>query len=229
MKSGNMEISRVFRPNRRVSLGIKRKNEKGEEVVSYYPSRIELVREEELWVAAPQEKGALVPIGAGEKLSVYVLGENEIFHFEGEVKSRLRKENMAFLILNLPREVEREQRRDYVRIDIVQPLLIKKDGESFSGYTKNLSGGGMLASFSGERDFLEVGEEVVFSLFLPDISIIGKAEVARKDDPYSYAFQFAEITDQDREEIIRYIFKQQIELRKKGFLLHENNQSYGGR
>jgi len=48
-----MEISRVFRPNRRVSLGIKRKNEKGEEVVSYYPSRIELVREEELWVAAP--------------------------------------------------------------------------------------------------------------------------------------------------------------------------------
>jgi c-di-GMP-binding flagellar brake protein YcgR len=205
-----MEISRVFRPNRRVSLGIKRKNEKGEEVVSYYPSRIELVREEEFWVAAPQEKGVLVPIGVGEKLSVYILGEKEIFHFEGEAKSRLKKENMAFLILNLPREVEREQRRNYVRIDVVQPLLIKKDGKSFFGYTKNLSGGGMLASF-------------------PDINIIGKAEVARKDDPYSYAFQFVEITDQDREEIIRYIFKQQIELRKKGLLLHENNQSYGGR
>ena len=31
----------------------------------------------------------------------------------------------------------------------------------------------MLASFSGERVFLEVGEEIVFSF--PDINIIGKA------------------------------------------------------
>ena len=85
----------------------------------------------------------------------------------------------------------------------------------------------MLASFSGES-FLEVGEEIVFSLSLPDINIIGKAEVARKDDPYSYAFQFVEITDQDRRNYPLY-FKQQIELRKKGLLLHENNQSYGGR
>jgi len=196
-----------------------RKNEKGEEVVFYYPSRIELVGEEELWVAAPQEKGVLVPIGVGEKLFVYVIGENEIFHFEGEVKNRLRKENMAFLILSLPQEVKREQRRNYVRIDVAIPLLIRKDDRTFLGYTRNLSGGGMQASFSGERNFLGIGDEVVFSLSLEDKSIIGRAKVVRKDDPSYYAFQFVEITDQDKEEIIHYIFKQQIEIRKKGLLI----------
>lgn len=213
-----MDFYQIFQPNKRLNLGIKRKNEKGEEIDFYYPSRVELLKEEELWVAAPQEKGVLVPVGVGEEVTGYAWGENEIFHFKSRVQNRLKKGNMAFLVLSVPREVEREQRRNYVRINVVHPIIIKKGDKPFSGCTKNLSGGGVQAIFNEERNFLEVGEEVLFSLFLPDIQIIGKARVVRKDGPSCYAFQFAEITDQDREEIIHYIFKQQIELRKKGLL-----------
>ncbi|MDI3543371.1 MAG: hypothetical protein PWP57_976, partial [Candidatus Atribacteria bacterium] len=115
-------------------------------------------------------------------------------------------------------EVKREQRRNYVRINVAHPIVIKKGDKSFSGCTKNLSGGGAQATFNEERNFLEVGEEILFSLSLPNTQIIGKARVIRKDGPFCYALQFAEISDQDREEIIHYVFKQQIELRKKGLL-----------
>jgi c-di-GMP-binding flagellar brake protein YcgR len=47
---------------------------------------------------------------------------------------------------------------------------------------------------------------------------VGKAEVVRKDEPHLYGFRFTTISDKDREEIVKYIFKQQVELRKKGLL-----------
>jgi len=218
VKTKDMDIYQVFQPNKRLSLGIKRKNEKGEEIVFYYPSRIEVVGEEELWIAAPQEKGVLVPVGVGEEVVGYVLGENEIFHFEARVRNRLKKRNVAFLVLDTPEEVKRDQRRNYVRINVAHPIITRKGDKSFSGCTKNLSGGGMQAVFNEERNFLEIGEEVLFVLSLPEATIIGKAQVVRKEGPFCYAFQFIEISDQDREEIIHYIFKQQIELRKKGLL-----------
>lgn len=213
-----MELERIFRPNRKASLGIRRRNEKGEFEVTYYPSRIEFVNQDALWFAAPQERGTLVPVSIGESVEVYVVGENEVFFFEGKVKDRVKKGNIAYVVFAVPQEVVRKQRRNYVRFEAALPVLLKKGEKAFSGTTKNISGGGMLVQLREDRDVLEHREELFFLLSLDGKDIVGRAQVVRKDGPGLYAFQFSEIANQDRESIIKYIFQKQVELRRKGLL-----------
>lgn len=213
-----MEVERIFRPNRKASLGVRRRNERGEFEVVYYPSRIELVNKDTLWFAAPQERGTLVPVSPGEVLEVYIIGENEVFFFEGEVQDRVKRGNIAYVVFAMPDTVVRKQRRNYVRFDAVLPVLLKREERTFSGTTKNISGGGMLVQLRESRDVFELREELFFLLSLDGRDIVGRAQIVRKDGPGLYAFQFSEIADQDRESIIKYIFQKQIELRRKGLL-----------
>ncbi|MCS7241138.1 MAG: PilZ domain-containing protein [Candidatus Caldatribacterium sp.] len=213
-----MEVERIFRPNRKASLGVRRRNERGELEVVYYPSRIEFVNEDTLWLAAPQERGTLVPVSPGEVLEVYIVGENEVFFFEGEVKDRVKRGSIAYVVFGMPEKIVRKQRRNYVRFEAILPVLLKKEEKAFPGTTKNISGGGMLVQLREGRDVFEPREELLFLLSLDGRDIVGRAQVVRKDGPGLYAFQFSEIADQDRESIIKYIFQKQIELRRKGLL-----------
>ncbi len=213
-----MEVNRIFKVNRRLNLGVAKKEAGGEEVIVYYPSRIEMVRDDEIWIAAPQEKGVLVPVAIGEELDVYVVGENEVFRFRSSVKNRTKKGSIAYVVLPMPPAVTREQRRDYVRFTVALPVLFKKGEKTLEGVTKNISGGGMLIHLAKGKDAFDSREEVVFCLIMNGGDIMGKAEVVRQDAPDVYAFRFTSISDKDREEIIKYIFKQQVELRKRGLL-----------
>lgn len=213
-----MDVERIFRPNRKASLGIRRKNEEGRDEVVYYPSRIEFVNEDTLWFAAPQERGTLVPVSLGEVLEVYIIGENEVFFFEGKVRDRVKRGNIAYVVFDMPETVVRKQRRNYVRFDAVLPVLLRAEDRTFAGTTKNISGGGMLVQLRESRDVFTPHEELFFLLSLDGRDIAGRARVVRKDAPGLYAFQFTEIADQDREGIIKYIFQKQIELRRKGLL-----------
>ncbi|MGQ9473009.1 MAG: flagellar brake protein [Candidatus Caldatribacteriaceae bacterium] len=214
----HMERNQIFKVNRRLSVGVKKKSEDGQEQTVFYGSRIEMVRQDELWIAALQEKGVLVPVNVGEKLEIYLMGENEVFYFQCVVKNRLRKGNIAYLVLQVPQEVVRKQRREYVRFNVVLPVFLKKGEKTLAATTKNVSGGGMLVHLDERKETLKLQEEVFFSLHMNGGEIMGKAEVVRKEDPHLYGFRFTVISDRDREEIIRYIFKQQVELRKKGLL-----------
>lgn len=213
-----MEGNRIFKVNRRLSVGIKKKNEDGQEQTVFYGSRIEMVRQDELWIAALQEKGVLVPVSVGEKVEVYLVGENELFCSQCVVKDRLRKGNIAYLVLQVPQEVVRKQRREYVRFNVVLPVFLKKEEKTLSATTKNVSGGGMLVHLDEKKEALKPREEVFFCLHMNGGEIMGKAEVVRREEPHLYGFRFTSISDRDREEIIRYIFRQQVELRKKGLL-----------
>ncbi|MDK2896281.1 MAG: hypothetical protein PWP04_401 [Candidatus Atribacteria bacterium] len=214
-----MNIEQVFQTNRKISLGIQRKSENGQAEIRYYPSRIEGVNQKEVLIAAPQERGELVPVAVAEEIEVYVVGERETFYFQTRVKDRLRKDNLAFLVLELPIKVIRRQRRNFVRLDLCLPVVVKKEGNAFSGATKDLSGGGMLVSFDALPETLEVGDTVWFSLEIETLSrIMGKARAVRKESPTEYAFQFTNIASSDRERIIKLIFRKQIEMRRKGLL-----------
>jgi c-di-GMP-binding flagellar brake protein YcgR len=213
-----MERDRIFKVNRRLSVGIKKKDEDGQERMVYYPSRIEAVHQNAIWIATPQERGVLVPVGVGEELEVYLVGDNEVFYFPCRVKERTRKGNIAYLVIPIPSEVIRKQRREYVRFNVVLPVLLKKGEKTIQATIKNLSGGGMLVYLDDKKTPLEVHEELFFSLSMNGGEVVGKAEVVRKDEPHLYGFRFTTISDKDREEIVKYIFKQQVELRKKGLL-----------
>jgi len=213
-----MERDRIFKVNRRLSVGVRKKDEDGQEKIVYYSSRIEMVHQSEVWIASPQERGVLVPVGIGEELEVYLAGDNEVFYFRCRVKNRVKKGNIAYLVFDIPQEVVRKQRREYVRFNVALPVLLKKGEKTLEATTKDVSGGGMLVHLDDKKTPLEVQEEVFFCLHMNGGEIVGKAKVVRRDEPHLYGFCFTTISDKDREAIIKYIFKQQVELRKKGLL-----------
>ncbi|BER91351.1 MAG: hypothetical protein PWP60_191 [Candidatus Atribacteria bacterium] len=215
-----MEVERIFQVNRKASIGVLWKGSHGEDTWRFYPSRIESIRNNEVWFAAPQERGTLVPIGKGDPVQVYIVGDNEIFFFEGKAKERQRKGNLAYLILELPQKVVRKQRRNYVRLDISLPVCVRDEESLVEGLTKNISGGGMLVSFGDHKNpFPADAQDLFFMIGLHNgQDIFGKARVVRKEDPSTYAFEFTDIQEADREKIVKFIFQKQIEMKKKGLV-----------
>jgi c-di-GMP-binding flagellar brake protein YcgR len=114
-------------------------------------------------------------------------------------------------------EPEATQRRGFVRVDALLPVLVEPErGEPVRGTTLDVSGGGMRAVIAAR---LEDGEAVRVTIGLPnDEPISCVACTIRYVDKEVYAFEFDEIGTRDRERLIRFVFAHQRELLQDGRL-----------
>ncbi|MBW2568179.1 MAG: PilZ domain-containing protein [Deltaproteobacteria bacterium] len=107
-----------------------------------------------------------------------------------------------------------------LKIDRILNILESKDTErpeSVSSETINISGSGM--KFIANRSF-SIGDIIILRVFLPLISktwinILGKVVSATKsetENKYDVTIKFKQLSETDREIIIRYVFKRQREL-----------------
>ncbi|HID16150.1 MAG TPA: PilZ domain-containing protein, partial [Candidatus Atribacteria bacterium] len=100
------------------------------------------------------------------------------------------------------------------------------EDDFLSGFTKNISGNGMLIIV--KKDIAKLGNLLEISFRLPGrtkiFNVIGEivriAEEVRTegDDEIGVGVRFVKISEKDRTEIIRYIFDKQREIIKKGLL-----------
>lgn len=208
----------IFQPNRLLSLGVRGRDENGDETIRYHSSRLENIEKGSLWVAAPHERGELVPISLGEKVKIFLISKNEVYSFTGEVARRIKKGSMAFLVFEMPTSVVRLQRRDYVRLEISLPIGLKTEDKNWKATIRNISGGGALVSFPEKGEVPELGDEMTYELEINGERFAGRATVIREEDRQVRAIQFSEILEKDREKIIKFIFQKQIELKRKGLL-----------
>ena len=126
--------------------------------------------------------------------------------------------------------VNRLQRRNYYRLKITLPIYVRiltndpdKEPDSWlEAYTLNLSGGG--AKISVNRS-IDKGTLIECLLRIKDQDLILRGEVLRcqlaQDDVisrYEIGIFFKDITEYQRDEIIKFIFEQQRKLRKKGLI-----------
>ncbi|HEY7119361.1 MAG TPA: PilZ domain-containing protein, partial [Tepidisphaeraceae bacterium] len=104
-------------------------------------------------------------------------------------------------------EGEVVQRREFVRVDAVQPvvLAIGFQGEPISTHAIDVSGGGMLVTGPD----LPLDSSVRFSLHLgPNLAPIeGRAHVVRNDEQGRRALVFDEISSADRQRLIHFVFE----------------------
>jgi PilZ domain len=129
-----------------------------------------------------------------------------VIRFEGQAVLQER-DLVRFEVSTAP---EVTQRREFVRIPALQEVML--DGEA--GTTKfdtkaiDLSGGGML--LSGAKS-LELDSVVRFRLDLGGGAgeIEGRARVVRSDEEGRRALVFEEITQEDREHLIHFVFERQ--------------------
>ena len=106
-------------------------------------------------------------------------------------------------------EVNKLQRREYMRINAIYDLILYYGKEVVRTKTINISGGGL--RFSVKQEFI-VGEELEFSLYLPQRKIpvngCGKIiEMVKQENSSNYSIiEFNHIKEMDRSRIMRACF-----------------------
>lgn len=207
-------------PNQLIELHID-----GSSGLQIYRSRVEDAYDDLLIVGAPIDKGSLVPIRVGTRLSVQFKHSGPIqegrFENIAVVEKRFSA-NLPLLQLRLLTEWHKVQDRSFVRVPVFLDAVftpfrenekgIAEEGQPQTGVILNLSGGGFLLRTTYE---LQMDEEIKISFEFDDTPVLANAHVARfvpTEEGQDYGFAFSEIPEQIRTQIIQYVFKRQIEL-----------------
>lgn len=118
--------------------------------------------------------------------------------------------------VDLAGEIARTQRRDFVRKDASLNVEIVLQGRTARIVTKDVSGGGVSCLFSEAPPFAD-GEEFDIALNLPDgrqpIRARCRTKYVReilRGSRWLVGSQFAAITDDDRQRIVRFVFRLEL-------------------
>lgn len=202
-----------------------------------YASRIEDMTDRWLVVQRPTDEHRSLPIGRGSPVELTLAitgqpGKDGQYRARTVVLGVLTDQRVPFLQLAWPENWERVQHREYVRVPVSLPVrlrVMEEDDEGpgdsaveeawVEGIMRDLSGGGCQVAVPLA---LAPRQEVEVEFRLPSRAFVLPAEVQRVDvSPDDHRLRivglaFTDIREPTREEIIRFTFQRQIELRKKG-------------
>jgi c-di-GMP-binding flagellar brake protein YcgR len=168
----------------------------------------------------------------GTQLKVSFIGkDNVVYSFQSEVIGRAKK-TFPVIVLRYPgdKRVVRIQRRQYVRVPASISIAIHPlEGEfdPFVTVTEDISAGGAAAIVNHFVD-LHSGKIVNVWLTLPmhsnELNYLQlQARVVRavpknEAEPGKLFLQFLDMEGPNQEQLIRFVFEQQLELKRKGLL-----------
>ncbi len=189
-----------------------------------YRTRIEEVGERLLTVGAPFVQGEVVPLREGTKVKLTFWDEVAAYSFEGKIMQRIAVPVPTF-VLELPDSVAKVQRRSFVRVPALYAVtfrLVTREGLSDlrKGTMLDLSGGGMRL-LTEER--AEDKSLLYTQLALPNGDLQTPARVCRAEKiedskKYSISVEFHDLSERERDRIIRCVFEIQRAMRKKGLV-----------
>ena len=180
-----------------------------------WKSVIQDVNDESFFISIPMEKGEYIKFNNGSTLLIhnYIKDGNCLHKFTCKVKGRAKSGLTPLYELSLPEKVERIQRREFVRINVVAPIEYKieknEDNKFLKGILLDISGGGLRFATDNK---INVGE--VIELKLRDINtedeILIKGQCVRgnkeSNGQYICVVRYYEIINKIREKIIESIF-----------------------
>jgi hypothetical protein len=143
-----------------------------------------------------------------EPLVLEYVSARGVVRFEGQ--AMLQERDLVRFEVSTAAEVT--QRREFVRVPALQSVVLDGDAASvrIDGKAIDLSGGGMLL---GGGDRLELDSVVRFRLSLGAgvREIEGRARVVRADDEGRRALVFEQISQDERQRLIHFVFERQRE------------------
>jgi len=192
---------------------------------AYYSMVYELVDETHLLIQAPIESGKIIPLEMDEVYYASVYTKRGLFRGEVEVTKRIKDKNLHYLELQLLTPMKKYQRRQYYRMDCILNFKYQDEQELEvwgTGTLLDISGGGI--RFLTPKS-LKLNEQVVchLELRLEDYTIemdaLGVVLQSKPIDPDKIQFQnrvlFDELSIENREKIIKFIFEEERRRRKK--------------
>jgi hypothetical protein len=147
----------------------------------------------------------LVP-GSAEQLLLEYVSERGLVRFRGDAALD-GKDLVRFTVAD---DAEVVQRREFVRVEAVQPVVLATGlgARSIDTSAIDVSGGGML--LSGPQT-LELDSEVRFSIHIAADAptIEGRGRIVRSDRDGRRGLVFEEISRADRQRLIHFVFERQ--------------------
>jgi c-di-GMP-binding flagellar brake protein YcgR len=187
-----------------------------------YNSRIEDVQENGLVIAAPYSQGYFLPPRPGRDMHARVTANGCAYLFVVKLQKYVHAPIELWTIA-WPTDVERVQLRSYVRFDVnldVHLTFAHEDHQQpYVTITKDISAGGLGVMMASPPP---AGTQMDIVLYLEeDNAVEAQGEIIRVIPPdeehekSSVAIRYVQMDEKDRVRVIRFIFKKQIERRKK--------------
>lgn len=188
-----------------------------------FDSRIEDVAKDKLFVSMPTDKGNTIPLKPNTKLHISYVMENGRFSFKSMVLDRV-KDPLPLLVIQYPDAVFRQELRAFFRVDTRMNIKILVDVDSgdgivsqklFEAKVADMSGGG-LRLFTDAKVEKDAIIEIYFIGNMDRLEQVKGAVMRsrRVEDKYELGIKFLELSQSDRDKIIKYVFKRQVEMRK---------------
>jgi len=193
-----------------------------------FESPVRVVLPGALRLGLPRRDAEVMTVEPGDQLTMFTTVHGRVYRFSAPVR-QVETDNDSFVI-DPPREAEQTERRQFYRLPtrIVPRLatVLDDDGravQTLRGVILDLSGGGVLLQ---SRDFVEVGSRIrlVFELEGDPLEMDIGMLVLSINRPTTNAQQFrihGQFLEPNRSEIerlVRYVYRQQAELRRKGLI-----------
>lgn len=157
----------------------------------------------------------------------FVAKNQKVYKFQTKIIEK-KRDGVAMFALELPDEKEfiNIQRRSFIRVEAqLKVKVISPDNEfpTFDTYSVDISAGG-LKLILPKNITLKEEQLAICTFILPlsqnDVYMQLKSRVVRLTDKISKRYvslQFEDITENQRQSIVKYCFERQLALRKKGF------------
>jgi len=197
-----------------------------QELASQYES---MLPDGSMEILAPIKEGKVLPVHRGIEMDVMFAQNGKMYTFKAETIDRRVTGNLYLLRIKPKTKIVHLQRRLYFRLECVLDVknrffenIEDKDLIEYkNAITKNISGGGICLLTDDEPKkgwnfdgIIDIGGDIHFK---GRVVRVNKLENAGKYR-FEVGIEFVDITDQEREKVISFIFDTQRKKLKKGWL-----------
>lgn len=214
-------ISKAVQPGDKVEL-IKKTLTKEEQP---FISNIQEIYDDNcLVLSAPIENRKIVPLELNGLYYLCVYTNRGLYRCQGVVINRSKEERLYVITFKAKTKMQKYQRRQYYRLDCVLNFRYKDDDKDDwnKGIILDISGGGIRFSSNyklAKDKSIDCHIQLNFNNEKKYLYITGRIVVSTNVDydmkTYENRVEFENISNEDRETIIRFIFEEERKRRKK--------------
>ena len=195
-------------------------------------------------IAMPIYEGKLIPLEVDKRFDMYFYTAKGIYSGQAVIENRYKSNNIYILLVRVTSQLKKFQRRQFFRLDTNVEIRYKEfsaDDEKYyrlmgkisdsmnekafsAGISLDISGGG--ARFVS-KDNLQKDSNILVQMTLPMdnkvckldsvAKVIASIPARNKNNVYENRIEFVQIKDDEREQLIKYIFWEERNRRKKQF------------
>jgi len=200
-----------------------------EGLATRYPSRIENIDEDLLTLAGPIKNRRPLYVPAGSYVDVWYWDNVAIYTFRASVVQSVH-DKVPLLVLNKPDNIERVQKREFVRVQCSLNVLLRyknKEGQEqeLLCRTRDVSAGGMMLVLT-KPAHLKKDDEVSLRFELKEETYELTGRIVWNDwelgsdgiERNILGVQFTGLDEKVRLKLIKFVYQRQIEHRQRGLL-----------